>query len=135
MPDWTTESAALTTWAAVVLCLSLGSSACDAPGAATPSGSSPPAASEAPAASARPGSSSGPSSARESAIVRATDCATKQHRGLGIWKSPLLFDGPDAWETPSGWMVAFKEKEPKGKPQGLTLILKSDGSCERANVE
>ncbi len=72
---------------------------------------------------------------RADAIAAAQTCAKTKHGGLGIWKSALRLDSPSATTTSGNWYVVFTETEPKGKPQGLTLIIAADGICTEAAME
>jgi hypothetical protein len=86
------------------------------------------------ASAARPDLTS-PTSAEGRAIARATECAKNEHGGVGQWKSALRFDAPTAWSAEGVWYVAFPEVSPKGKPQGLTLVVATDGTCRVAATE
>lgn len=93
----------------------------------------------APTSSASPtttgSTSTSASMTREQAIATATACAKKSHGGVGQWKSPLRFEDATASTVSGAWHVVFLELEPKGKPQGLTLIIAANGGCTEAMIE
>jgi hypothetical protein len=69
------------------------------------------------------------------AFQSAFRCAKEQFKGLGLWDSPLRFSGVPPQHTERGWVFAFPETEPKGKPQGLSLLIDKTGHCTRMPTE
>lgn len=72
---------------------------------------------------------------RADAIAAAEVRAKTKHDGLGLWRSALRFDSPSATFASGNWQVSFMEMEPKGKPQGLTVIITAEGGCTEAAME
>ncbi len=58
----------------------------------------------------------------------ASKCV-KERKLRGVWKSELLVDKPQVLKVDEDWSVFFSEKTPKGKPQGITILVTPAGGC------
>lgn len=62
------------------------------------------------------------------AVEAASKCV-KERKLRGVWKSELLVDKPQVLKVDDDWSVFFSEKTPKGKPQGITILVTPAGGC------